>query len=135
MVLKPLLNNKLRVHNFNFTRIIVSERFKDSETVMPRAPAFQQIHVDQSRFQMIKNSRFVLDFVSGLSNNLSVCKFQLALAVLSNLGSIYLAVILIVLKDICIICVSTYVVNALNYLLLQQKLKLLQEYYDEKKYK
>ncbi|XP_065226439.1 vitamin K epoxide reductase complex subunit 1-like protein 1 [Planococcus citri] len=62
-------------------------------------------------------------------NNSLVCKCQFVLTVISNLGSVYLAAVLIILRDVCFVCVSTYFINALNYLFLSRKLEALNENY------
>ena len=47
-----------------------------------------------------------------LQNNLLACEKQIFLAVLANFGSVYLAYILYyILNDMCIVCVSTYIIN------------------------
>ncbi|XP_055711020.1 vitamin K epoxide reductase complex subunit 1 [Phlebotomus papatasi] len=48
-------------------------------------------------------------------NDSKVARMQIYLCIVSNLLSLYLAYLLyFVLEDFCIVCVSTYVVNAIN---------------------
>lgn len=52
--------------------------------------------------------------ISGLMKTASAASCQVFLAFLANLGSVYLAYILyFILNDVCVVCVSTYVVNFL----------------------
>ncbi|CAG9857096.1 unnamed protein product [Phyllotreta striolata] len=77
------------------------------------------------------NSLFGLMFYSMMatlaqSNSKFPAWFMLMAIFLSNLLSLYFAYILyFVLYDFCVVCVGTYVVNILNLLLIQAKLKLL----------
>uniref|UniRef100_A0A1B6EAE4 vitamin-K-epoxide reductase (warfarin-sensitive) n=1 Tax=Clastoptera arizonana TaxID=38151 RepID=A0A1B6EAE4_9HEMI len=60
------------------------------------------------------------------SNSVSASKILIFLGILSNIGSVYLASILyFILYDFCVVCVSTYVVNATNLILSLFKLKTL----------
>ncbi|KAL2720639.1 vitamin K epoxide reductase complex subunit 1-like [Vespula squamosa] len=78
------------------------------------------------------NSLYGLGFyllITGLSilNDHSSVFTIIFLGILSNIASIYLAYILYLLKDICIICISSYIVNALILILAFKKLRLLSE--------
>jgi vitamin-K-epoxide reductase (warfarin-sensitive) len=56
---------------------------------------------------------------------------MLLLAVFSNLASIYLAYILyFVLYDFCIVCITTYVINFINLLLIIAKVQRLSQHKD-----
>lgn len=55
------------------------------------------------------------DSLAGFVNDSKVARLQIYLCIVSNLLSLYLAYLLyFVLEDFCIVCVSTYVVNAIN---------------------
>lgn len=71
--------------------------------------------------------------VPGLSNNVSCTKVHLVLAILSNIASVYLAGVLIILRDFCVVCVLTYVVNAVNFLLVYQKMQQQTQGFQKKK--
>ena len=48
----------------------------------------------------------------GFGNFLLVARVQMLLAIVANLGSVYLFYILFfVLRDTCVVCISSYVVN------------------------
>ncbi|XP_015605401.1 vitamin K epoxide reductase complex subunit 1-like protein 1 [Cephus cinctus] len=49
----------------------------------------------------------------------------LALGILANISSVYLACILYLLNDICIVCVSNYIVNAIILILTVKKLRIV----------
>ena len=67
-------------------------------------------------------------FFSDASGKKSSLPIQLGLCILSNFLSVYLACILyFILHDFCVVCVSTYVVNALNLYYTYKKRKLLEE--------
>ncbi|CAN7986258.1 unnamed protein product [Ixodes hexagonus] len=52
--------------------------------------------------------------VCGVLDGRTSAKVHLVLSVISNFGSVYLACILyFILHDFCVVCVSTYVINAL----------------------
>lgn len=65
----------------------------------------------------ISNSIYGLAFytlfaVLSTINNYACSAALVILGILSNIGSIYLSHILYLLKDICVVCVSTYIINA-----------------------
>lgn len=51
-------------------------------------------------------------FLAGMINNYSCSAVVVALGILSNILSIYLAYILYVFNNICVVCIGTYIVNA-----------------------
>jgi len=60
-------------------------------------------------------------------DSVPITKMLVGFSLVSNMCSIYLAGILyFVLHDFCVVCVSTYVVNAINLALTIMKLKTLQ---------
>lgn len=71
------------------------------------------------------STSFFFFFVSGFSNHKLICKLHLILSILTVISSLYLAGILVILQDFCVVCASTYVVNALNLVLVNKKMKLL----------
>ncbi|CAH1973704.1 unnamed protein product [Acanthoscelides obtectus] len=77
------------------------------------------------------NSLFGLMFYSmiatlAFSNSMFITKVSLVLIVLSNIISLWFAYVLyFILFDFCIVCVSTYIVNVFNFLLIQLKVKSL----------
>ncbi|KAF7994115.1 hypothetical protein HCN44_011384 [Aphidius gifuensis] len=78
----------------------------------------------------LPNSLYGLGFY-GLVAIISVCNkyshavFLLILAVLSNIGTVYLTWILHLLNDICIVCVGTYTVNAIILILSYSKYRII----------
>ncbi|PSN36255.1 Vitamin K epoxide reductase complex subunit 1-like protein 1 [Blattella germanica] len=67
-------------------------------------------------------------------NTAQATKMMLGLVVVSNLASVYLAYILyFVLYDFCVVCVSTYIVNFVNLVLVSMKLRRLSRTKDQKK--
>ncbi|XP_015512123.1 vitamin K epoxide reductase complex subunit 1 [Neodiprion lecontei] len=70
---------------------------------------------------------FVNFALLSVSNTLAATTMLLILGVLANMGSVYLAVILYKLQDICVVCISTYLVNAANLTLAVRKFNLLSE--------
>ncbi|XP_038056217.1 vitamin K epoxide reductase complex subunit 1-like protein 1 [Patiria miniata] len=57
---------------------------------------------------------YILQVVIGQTHTLSATNFLIMTSILSNFGSVYLAYILVVvLEDACLVCISTYIVNAL----------------------
>ncbi|XP_044729488.1 vitamin K epoxide reductase complex subunit 1 [Chrysoperla carnea] len=76
------------------------------------------------------NSLFGLIFYTTISilslfNTIQSSKVMLIMSIASNFGSVYLAFILYLLQDICVVCVSTYIVNLVNLLLSWIKLKTI----------
>lgn len=73
-------------------------------------------------------SYYMIDFsISGEAKTLKVAKIQLGLVASSNLMSMYLAYLLyFVLRDFCVICVSTYIVNVLLTLVAFKRVSVLQ---------
>ncbi|XP_076242422.1 vitamin-K epoxide reductase [Calliopsis andreniformis] len=77
-------------------------------------------------------------FIAILSmvNKYATSIIVVTLGVLSNLGSIYLASILYMLNNICVVCVSTYIINAIILILAVKKhRKLFQNGTNKKKRK
>lgn len=71
---------------------------------------------------------YVIVIFSALSSSSGLASMQLYLSVLSNVASLYLGYILyFILKDLCIVCVSTYVTNAVLLVAVYYKNKTLQE--------
>ncbi|XP_071539939.1 vitamin K epoxide reductase complex subunit 1-like protein 1 [Panulirus ornatus] len=71
---------------------------------------------------------YCLVIIMGEIKSLKVAKFQRVFIGLSNLMSIYLAYLLyFVLKDFCIVCVSTYIVNILLTVLAFMRVPVLQK--------
>ncbi|XP_012220287.1 vitamin K epoxide reductase complex subunit 1-like protein 1 [Linepithema humile] len=65
----------------------------------------------------IPNSLYGLAFytqvaILSMINNYTCSAAVVVLGILSNIGSIYLAHILYIFNDICVVCISTYIVNA-----------------------
>ncbi|XP_022107375.1 vitamin K epoxide reductase complex subunit 1-like protein 1 [Acanthaster planci] len=57
---------------------------------------------------------YILQVAIAKIHTLAATNFLLMTSILSNVGSVYLAYILyFVLEDFCLVCVSTYIVNAL----------------------
>ncbi|OXU26926.1 vitamin K epoxide reductase complex subunit 1 isoform X2 [Nasonia vitripennis] len=76
----------------------------------------------------LPNSLFGIVFyttVASLSlfNNYWNTALMLIVSIISNLFSIYLSRILYLLEDVCIVCVSTYVLNALIMILSLRKIR------------
>ncbi|XP_017776325.1 PREDICTED: vitamin K epoxide reductase complex subunit 1-like protein 1 [Nicrophorus vespilloides] len=62
------------------------------------------------------------------SNSLLMTKISYAMIVLSNLMSVYLAYVLyFILYDLCVVCVSMYVVNFFNWIFVHYKYKELSQ--------
>ncbi|XP_008558437.1 vitamin K epoxide reductase complex subunit 1 [Microplitis demolitor] len=61
-------------------------------------------------------------FALNIFNNYGLAVIVLILTALSNLSSIYLAWVLWVLNDICVVCISTYIVNFILVILSYNKL-------------
>ncbi|XP_066995923.1 vitamin K epoxide reductase complex subunit 1-like protein 1 isoform X2 [Anabrus simplex] len=60
----------------------------------------------------------------GTINTVPATRWLVGLCILSNVASLYLAYILyFILYDFCVVCVSTYVVNAINFVLSVMKLR------------
>ncbi|XP_022342990.1 vitamin K epoxide reductase complex subunit 1-like protein 1 [Crassostrea virginica] len=71
---------------------------------------------------------YILQIALTLSSSSGLASMQLYLSVLSNVASLYLGYILyFILKDLCIVCVSTYVTNAVLLVAVYYKNKTLQE--------
>ncbi|XP_053684586.1 vitamin K epoxide reductase complex subunit 1 [Sabethes cyaneus] len=71
---------------------------------------------------------FYYFLMAGLSfsNNLRVAYFATYLIGLSNILSIYLAYLLyFVLKDLCVVCVTTYAVNLISLIVAMQKVHIM----------
>lgn len=52
--------------------------------------------------------------ITAIKPNLFICKALISLAILSNLATIYLAIIMIyIIKFVCLLCIMTYVFNFL----------------------
>lgn len=60
---------------------------------------------------------------------------MLVVSIISNLFSIYLSRILYLLQDVCIVCVSTYVLNALIMILSMRKIREINRVSNPKKRK
>ncbi|XP_076367268.1 vitamin-K epoxide reductase [Tachypleus tridentatus] len=70
-----------------------------------------QFNVPNSIFGIVF---YTLQMALGQSTDPFLTKVEISLAFVSNIGSLYLAYILyFILHDFCVVCVSTYVVNAL----------------------
>jgi vitamin-K-epoxide reductase (warfarin-sensitive) len=70
----------------------------------------------------------ILHFFQGFTKNLALVKVQLILSVTSIVVSIYLAYIMyFILANLCIVCVATYVLNTINFILVLKKLILLRK--------
>ncbi|KAK0076683.1 hypothetical protein PV325_005015 [Microctonus aethiopoides] len=63
--------------------------------------------------------------ITSIFNDYGHAVALMTLAIVSNISSIYLAWILYLLNDICVICVSTYVVNGIILIFSYQKLRLV----------
>ncbi|XP_050519886.1 vitamin K epoxide reductase complex subunit 1-like protein 1 [Daktulosphaira vitifoliae] len=71
---------------------------------------------------------YIIFFLLGFSNNQSYVNMQYYLAILSNIMNFYLAYILIIIiKELCLVCVTTYLVNILSFLIVSIKRKTLIE--------
>ncbi|ELT87583.1 hypothetical protein CAPTEDRAFT_131213 [Capitella teleta] len=77
---------------------------------------------------------YALQTILGLQRTSSAAFMQVILAVMANMGSVYLAYILyFVLNDVCVVCVSTYVVNFLLLLTCINKYSILKNQVSIKK--
>lgn len=66
------------------------------------------------------------DLFLGFSKNVKLIQFQLFLAIQSIFISVYLAYILFFkLEDVCVVCVSMYILNIANFVLINKKLNRL----------
>ncbi|KAG7207421.1 hypothetical protein KM043_009070 [Ampulex compressa] len=63
--------------------------------------------------------------ILSLSNTYYASIIVVGLNIVSNMGSVYLAYILYSINTLCIVCISTYVINALILFLSIRKLKTL----------
>jgi len=55
---------------------------------------------------------YFINFLLGLGNYMFLAQIQFVMCILANCGSVYLGYILyFILQDMCIVCISTYVVN------------------------
>lgn len=71
---------------------------------------------------------FDVVFISATYDNLTVVRVQFFIALTSVATCFYLAYLLIfVLKDFCVVCVSTYVFNGAIVYLLNKKMQILKE--------
>lgn len=100
------------------TRVLTSEYGKGFGILPESSPLY------------FPNSLYGLGFyllVAGLSilNNHTATFTIVFFGILSNICSVYLAYILYVLRDICVVCVSTYIANAIILILGIKKLLLL----------
>ncbi|XKL59490.1 hypothetical protein PGB90_000506 [Kerria lacca] len=75
---------------------------------------------------------YLLLFLLSFSDNPIICKLHFAFSIIANISSIYLACVLIILRDLCFVCILTYVVNAINYLLICKKINYLKDITNEK---
>ncbi|XP_020286610.1 vitamin K epoxide reductase complex subunit 1 [Pseudomyrmex gracilis] len=78
----------------------------------------------------VPNSIYGLLFYTQMSifsmiNDYAFSGVVVALGLLSNIGSIYLAYLLYMFNDICVVCISTYVVNAAITYLAIKKFRIL----------
>lgn len=64
---------------------------------------------------------YALVAILGMFNKYFTSALVVTLGVCSNLGSIYLAYILYILNNLCLVCVSTYVTNAIILILAVKK--------------
>lgn len=77
---------------------------------------------------LISDFDFNLVFVSATFDNLTLVRLQFFVALTSVATCFYLAYLLIfVLKDFCVVCVSTYVFNGAIVYLLHKKMQILKE--------
>ncbi|XP_046679829.1 vitamin K epoxide reductase complex subunit 1-like [Homalodisca vitripennis] len=71
---------------------------------------------------------YIMVILLSYSDKVAVTKLLICFSIVSNVCSVYLACILyFVLHDFCVVCVSTYVVNAVNLALTIAKLRTLRE--------
>ncbi|XP_012260842.2 vitamin K epoxide reductase complex subunit 1 [Athalia rosae] len=63
--------------------------------------------------------------VMSVSNTYFATIVLIIFGILSNLGSIYLGYILYMLKDICVLCIGTYLVNCVNLILAIRKFGII----------
>lgn len=91
-----------------------------------------KVHLRRCRnfhFKKSKQNQEILKFVSffsALSNSRFITTVSFIAIVLSNLMSLYFAYILyFILHDFCVVCVSIYIVNIINFILMQLKLKVM----------
>lgn len=71
---------------------------------------------------MMNNEIF---FFLGMINNYACTATIVVLGIISNIGSVYLSYILYTFEDICIVCVSIYVINIVITLLAIKKFRKL----------
>ncbi|XP_011632153.1 vitamin K epoxide reductase complex subunit 1-like protein 1 [Pogonomyrmex barbatus] len=86
----------------------------------------------------VPNSLYGLAFytqiaILSMSNNYTCSIVVIALGIVSNIFSLYLAHILYLYRDICIVCVSTYIVNAVIVFLAINKFRKLDNICKKKK--
>ncbi|XP_078046073.1 vitamin-K epoxide reductase isoform X2 [Augochlora pura] len=96
-------------------------------------PATSPLYMPNSVYGLIF---YALVAILGMFNKYSISTLVITLGVCSNLGSIYLAYILYILNNVCVVCVSTYLVNAFILILAVKKhRKLFQDGTNKKKKK
>ncbi|XP_003699979.1 vitamin-K epoxide reductase [Megachile rotundata] len=83
--------------------------------IIPETSIF---HIANSLYGLIF---YALVAILSLSNKYIASAFVLMLAIASNIATIYLAYILYKLNNICVVCVSTYIINVILLILAVKK--------------